>query len=261
MPGRPPATREAIVAHRLGCFCSDQGLSATVQAEVVEAFVVSGLAERASSTRGTYRSVLRSLGGLGRPPVATAFAGSPAPTPYSGAERAELLSMARSQRATWRRAGAMAMVALGIGAGLRAAELAALRGHDVVIGPGAVTVRAPGARARRIVVDGAYGQIVSRLARGGGDEHLFCPGTADRSYHNFVNNFARALQVAADAPKLSSGRARSSFICHPLEIGTPLAELVYISGVVEVGSLLRYARHVEGAPRSKAQLRARLRAE
>ena len=56
------------MAQRLGCFCSDQGLGApALSTEVVEAFVSVGLVGRASSTRGTYRSVLRALGG---PPVA-----------------------------------------------------------------------------------------------------------------------------------------------------------------------------------------------
>ena len=51
---------------------------------VVEAFVVAGLAGRAATTKGTYRSVLRSLGGSARPERATPFSGSPAQAPYSG---------------------------------------------------------------------------------------------------------------------------------------------------------------------------------
>jgi integrase len=257
MPGRPPATRDAVVAHRLGCFCSDQGLGgASTRPEVVEAFVVAGLAGRASSTRGTYRSVLRALSGS-RPAVATPFPGSGAPPPYSAAERAELFNMASAQRSAWRRSGALALVALGIGAGLRAGELVALRGRDIALGPEGVTVKVNGDRARSIVVGAPYGQAVSHLA--GGDDHVFCPGPAKRAYHNFVNNFARTLVTGPGAPELCSGRCRSSFICDHLAAGTPLGELLYVAGIAEVGSLLRYARHVEGAPRSKAELRARLR--
>jgi len=251
--------REAIVAHRLGCFCSEEGLAgAEVRAEVVEAFAVLGLAGRASSTRGTYRSVLRALAVSSRPVLATPFAASPAPAPYSGAERAELSSIACSQRSAWRRSGALAMLSLGIGAGLRAGELAALRSTDVAVGPGAVTIRVPGARARRIVVGGPYGEVISRLAGGAVDEHLFCPGPAERTYHNFVNNFARTLVASPGAPQLSSGRCRSSFICDHLAGRSALGELLYLSGIVEVESLLRYARHVAGAPSSKAGLRAAL---
>jgi hypothetical protein len=38
-----------------------------------------------------------------------------------------------------------------------------------------------------------------------------------------------------------------------------LDELCAMAGLLGVESLLRYARHVDGAPRSKAQLRAALR--
>ena len=253
--------REAIVAHRLGCFCSDHGLGPVeVGPEVVEAFTVLGLAARASSTRGTYRSVLRALAVGPRPVLATPFAASPAPRPYNRAERAELSSIACSQRSAWRRSGALAMLSLGIGAGLRAGELAALRGADVAVGHHGVSVVVAGPRARLVIVGGTYAEALAGLAGRGGDDHLFCPGPAQRSYHNFVNNFARTLQSAPDAPRFSSGRCRSSFICDHLAAGTALAELLYISGIAQVESLLRYARHVAGAPSSKAELRARLAA-
>ena len=56
----------------------------------------------------------------------------------------------------------------------------------------------------------------------------------------------------------SSGRARSTFICSHLAAGTPLRQLLHMADISEVESLLRYARLVPGAPRSKAELRRRL---
>ncbi len=50
-------------------------------------------------------------------------------------------------------------------------------------------------------------------------------------------------------------RCRASFICDHLAAGTPLRELLAITGICEAESLARYARHVRGAP-SKAVLRA-----
>jgi len=245
----------------LARFGSDQGWGeAPLVAEVVEAFVVGGLAGRASSTRGTYRSVLRRLAEAAKPERATPFAGSGAPPPYSGPERAELFSIAGSQRPAWRRASALAMVGLGIGAGLRAGELVGTRGQDVVVGPSGVAVAVGGDRARAVPVGADFAGLVARLAELAGPAQLFCPGGAERHYPNFVNNFARLLVAEPGAPRLCSGRARSSFICDHLEMGTPLAELVYVAGIAEVESLLRYARHVGSAPKSKAGLRARLRA-
>ena len=68
---------------------------------MIEAFCVAGLAGRASSTRGTYRSALYRLAEAARGPPgqrATPFAGAKAPAPYSRAERAELAAVAAAQR-------------------------------------------------------------------------------------------------------------------------------------------------------------------
>jgi hypothetical protein len=43
-----------------------------------------------------------------------------------------------------------------------------------------------------------------------------------------------------------------------LAASTALSALLAATGIVEVESLLRYARHVPGAPRSKAALRHQL---
>jgi integrase len=257
MPGGS-THRPGYVLAVLGRFGSAQGWgqSPPLCAPVVEAFVVAGLAGRAASTKGTYRSVLRSLGGSARPALATPFSGSPAKAPYSSKEREELYAIAASQRQAWRRRSALALLALGIGAGLRAGELAAAVGDDVLGQPEGVAVRVgPG---RVVPVRGPYAKAVAELAKQAGPGYLFCPGGADRAYKNFVNNFSHTLEADPAAPRLCSGRARSSFICDHLAAGTPLRGLLYMSGICEVESLLRYTRHVPGAPRSKAELRKRL---
>ena len=226
--------------------------------DVIEAFCVSGLPGRASSTRGTYRSALYQLampvhGAPGQ--RATPFAGAKPPPPYSPAERAELAAIAAAQRDPARRASALAVVVFGIGAGLRPGELAALRGSDVSRRGRRVTVRVGGPAARVVPVTSAYAGRAAGLAASAGDGHLFRPGPADRGYKNFVTNFARTLTADAAAPRLSLGRCRSSFICNHLAAGTPLRELLAITGIGQAESLARYARHVDGAP-PKAALRA-----
>ena len=209
MPGGS-AHRPGYVLAVLGRFGSAQGWgqSPPLCVPVVEAFVVAGLAGRAASTKGTYRSVLRSLGGAARPARATPFSGSPAKAPYSSQERAELFAIAACQRQAWRRRSALALLALGIGAGLRAGELAAAVGDDVVHQPEGVAVRVgPG---RVVPVGGPYAKAVAELAKQAGPGYLFCPGGADRAYKNFVNNFSRTLEADPAAPRLSCGRARCS---------------------------------------------------
>ncbi len=51
------------------------------------------------------------------------------------------------------------------------------------------------------------------------------------------------------------GRCRSSFICDHLAAGTPVGEMLAVTGICQAESLARYARHAGGAP-SKAVLRA-----
>ena len=196
--------------------------------DVIEAFCVAGLAGRACSTRGTYRSALYRLArpSHGEPGQrATPFAGARAPAPHSPAERAELAAVAAAQRDPAKRASALAVVVFGIGAGLRPGELVALRGGDVTRHGRRVAVRVSGPAGRVVPVTPAYaGRAAGRaagLAAGAGDGHLFRPGPAERGYKNFVTNFACTLTADPAAPRLSLGRCRSSFICGHLAAGTP----------------------------------------
>jgi integrase len=258
-----PAGRVTAPALRgLSRFADTRGLPASrefwLDYDVIEAFCVAGLAGRASSTRGTYRSALYRLAEAMHGPAgqrATPFAGARAPAPYSPAERAELAAVAAAQRDPARRSSALAMVVFGIGAGLRPAELVALRGSDVIRRGRRVAVHVGGPAARVVPVTVPYAGRAAALAVGAGHAHLFRPGPADRGYKNFVTNFARALAADPAAPRLTVSRCRSSFICDHLAAGTPLRELLAITGICQAESLARYARHVDGAP-AKAVLRA-----
>jgi len=252
----------ATAARGLRRFAAARGIPACreflLDYDVIEAFCVAGLPGCASSTRGTYRSALYRLA----MPVhgvpgqrATPFAGAKAPAPYSPPERAELAAVAAAQRDAARRASALAVVVSGVGAGLRPGELVAVRGSDVIRRGRRVTVRVSGPAARVVPVTPAYAGRAAALAAAAGHAHLFRPGPADRDYKNFVTNFARTLTADPAAPRLRLGRCRSSFICDHLAAGTPLRELLAITGICQAESLARYARRVGGAP-SKAALRA-----
>ena len=232
--------------------------------DVIEAFRVAGLAGRASSTRGTYRSALYRLAEAAHGPAgqrATPFAGAKAPPPYSPAERAEMAARVAAQRDPATRASALAMVAFGIGAGLRPGELVALRGGDVFRHGRQVVVQVSGPAARVVPVTADCAGRAWELARRAGSDFVFRPGPAGRSYKNFVTNFARGLAADPAEPRLSMRRARSTFICGHLAAGTPVGVLLKVTGIAEAGSLARYARHVAGVSSSKGVLRARWRAE
>jgi integrase len=166
--------------------------------------------------------------------------------------------MAMAQPKAWRRHSALVLLALGIGAGLRAGEIALAETDDVVGARRSLRVSV-GARSVRVHPD--YAALLAKLAKRTDGTFLFHRPAVDRTYYNFVNDFCRQLVCDPAAPRLSVNRCRSSFICDHLAAGTPLSVLLEMSGIKEVESLLRYARHVDGAPRSKAALRQRLWSE
>jgi integrase len=264
-----PAGRVTAPALRgLSRFADGRGVPASLEFrldyDVIEAFCVAGLAGRALSTRGTYRSALYRLAEAVHGPAgqrATPFAGARAPAPYSRAERAELAAVADAQRDPAACASALAVVVFGIGAGLRPGELVALRGGDVFRHGRQVMVQVSGPSARVVPVASCYAGRAWELARRAGSGFVFRPGPAERSCKNFVTNFARGLTAGPAAPALSVRRARSTFICDHLAAGTPVGVLLSITGIAEAGSLARYARHVAGVSSSKGALRARCRAE
>jgi integrase len=256
------ARRTASVLTQLERFVGHEGLGAPpLGPELIEAFCAGGLSDRASSTKGTYRSVLRQVADAPRPAPAAAFGASPARAPYSALERHDLVAMARAQRLSWRRHSALAVIGLCLGAGLRPGELITVRVGDVTFEDTSVIVAVAGRSVRAIAPSEPYATIVGQLAHALADGHLFHPEEAERSYPNFVNDFCRYLVGDPTAAKLSANRCRTSFICDHLAAGTDLSVLLDLAGIKEVESLLRYSVHVEGAPHSKAALRRLLAQE
>jgi hypothetical protein len=192
---------------------------------------------------GTYRSVLVRLGGCTCRST-NPFPGSRASRPYNSFEVAALWSMAQHQPSSLRIANAKVALATMVGAGLHPGELAELCGQDV--------------QSRRGQCRAPYGQELLGLAKRE-KGYLFRPGARVRSAKNLIGEVCAALVRDHDEVALSARRARSTFICAHLRARTPLHMLCAMAGIVEVESLLRYARHVEGAPGSKAALRAEAR--
>src|SRR6202035_631722 len=182
----PSASRVASVVAGLSRFSASQGLGATppLCREMVEAYCAIGLARRASSTRGTYRSVLRAAAEkLERRPAAP-YPGAPAPAPYAPAERAALQAMSLAQPRAWLAHSARVVLAFCIGAGLRPGELCRLVGTDVTTTADGVVVSVAG---RTVTVRPPDQATAAALARAAGGGYLFHPGEAARSYKNFVN--------------------------------------------------------------------------
>ena len=175
----PAGSGTAPALRGLSRFADSRGIPASwefwLDYDVIEAFCVAGLAGRAHSTRGTYRSALYRLAAPvhGEPGQrGTPFAGARPPPPYSPAGRAELAALAAAQRDPARRRSALAIVVFGIGAGLRPAELVALRGSDVIRRGRRVAVHVGGPAARVVPVTAPYAGRAVALAAGRGNQLL-----------------------------------------------------------------------------------------
>ena len=118
-----------------------------------------------------------------------------------------------------------------------------------------------GQAARVVPVASRYAGRAGELARRAGARHVFRPGPADRSYKNFVTNFARGLTADPAAPRLSLRRARSTFICGHLAAGTPVGVLLAVTGIAEAGSLRPVCPPRQRYQLIQGRLRARWRAE
>lgn len=172
-----------------------------VDPDVVEAFVVHGLTGRASSTKGTYRSVLlgdsETRAGRGTP-----FPGAPAPSPYSTQERADLFAMARAQRHHASADAALVLISFGIGAGIRPGELIQAEWSDVEISTHDVALVIRGSRSRTVPVAAPIASTIRELASRATDSHCFRPGHTDRTYKNFVSDFTDHLVRDPSATRL-----------------------------------------------------------
>jgi hypothetical protein len=163
--------------------------------------------------------------------------------------------MAYHQPSALRMTNATVLLATMLGAGLHPKDLAVLRATDVHRRRGSTTVVLAGARPPTVRVRPPYDAELAALAQGRAG-YLFRPGASVRSAKNLIGEVCAALVHDPDEVSLVSGRARSTFIRAHLVDKTPLLDLCAMAGLHGVESLLRYARHVEGAPASKAQLRA-----
>jgi integrase len=248
--------RDASVLRRFEAFCALEGLrvaSALADGDAVEAFLTIGCSTLRAHSLGTYRSTLRRLGGS--PLTSRGFPASVAPAPYGTRDLAALWSRANHQGSRARIANATVLLATTLGAGLRPRELAHLRGSDVLHSKGRVRVRVRADTARVVPLEGHSASVLVVLAETRG--YLFRPNARVRDTKNLVGEIAAGLVGDADEVTLSSGRARSTFLCAHLAGATPLRELCALAGLREVESLLRYARYVASAPQTKAELRAR----
>jgi integrase len=215
---RSPARAKALLfaCARLAAFAERVGLEldgALLSEAVIERFVLVGCEGLSPASVRTLRTNLRALArAVGRypPPVPTPLPRGRAKAPYSLAEIAGYLRLARALSTRRRRLRASALVCLGAGAGVIAGELRYVRGSDVVARAGGMIVCVSGRRARSVPVLAHYQPALSEAAAFAGEN--FIVGGREPGRRNITDELCCVLSSDRSLPRLEPGRLRSTWL-------------------------------------------------
>ncbi|MEZ5272921.1 MAG: hypothetical protein R2694_11520 [Ilumatobacteraceae bacterium] len=189
-------------------------------------------------SRGNGRSVLfriaeALLGPDARTPRLAALPPAEPISPYSQVEVASLRSWADTQSTATRRRDAMALLALGAGAGLATEDILPLRVGDVRDRDGALVVHVQGRRERNVPVLAGWCDDLQRVLVDDPEAFVFRPGRTGVG-KNSVTNF---VSSTGGLNKPSSQRLRATWIVHHLTAGTPMKAFMAAAGVQSLEAL------------------------
>jgi len=215
--------------------------------DTIDRFVIERYSAAAAGTRSNYRSRLRRVGEqvLGHavyPLQPMPYGRAELLPPYSRREIAALTGWSRGLPTPHMRHNALALLALGLGAGLRADEISRLVGNDVRADGEGTTLHVAGDHPRLVAVIDQWGAIAARLAAGCGTEAVFL-SDRERPRKNDISNFVGRLPQA-DGVRLQVGRLRTTWIVQHLMAGTRFDILVAASGA-QGGQIGEYVRYLE----------------
>jgi len=196
-----------------------------------------------SSTRGRRRSILLRVGeSLGvipvAPPLPPLAAASPS-APYTANEVDEVVRWANLQNDK-DQPSALALVTLGLGAGLPTRDLATVSASNVATDGSWVRVS-----GREVPVLDDWGDELAGLARNASDARaaLFRPGVAWSK--NVITVFVGRSFASGIRP--STQRMRATWLVHHLATGTPMQDLLGAAGLQSMDALVRYERFLPPA--------------
>ena len=221
---------------RLLAWCHGQGIELDPKVvfapDTLDRYVAHGCADKKPGTQLNYRRLLRRVGAavLGPPtypPRALPLQKSPPVQPYSRSDEIALVACSRGLPTDRMRDGVVALLGLGLGAGLHAREIECARAEWIKQGAQGLTVVVAGNRCRHVpVARGWEWAVRDALAKSGGGL-LVRSGRAQRKRVSvFTENLPRG-----DAPKLSSQRLRATWLVRHLDARVPLNVLAEAAGV------------------------------
>ena len=212
-----------------------------LRARNVNAFIASGMPHHLWSSRATIRSALWRILEQLAPAEAVESRrsiGRRDPTqPYSSTEVAALYSWADTQTTGHRRDDALALLALGLGAGLSTRELLSVTGEHCRVRDDVTWIKVTGARSRDVLVGREWGRTLASVVEHRRDTLLFRPGrasVADGQVTDFVTRSRTSLDVRPS-------RMRTTWLLGHLRDQTPPAKLLEFSGLTSLAALDRIA--------------------
>ena len=227
---------------------SDEPLrwSEVLSLKIVETYVASLASAQTQTSRATIRAVLRRAvrGRLGdRAPETLHY--SPIQPPYTPAECAALVRLARNQPSDSSRRNLSALVALGLGSGLNGSEIGAVRRSDIVEVPSdfepiCLRVTVKGKRAREVVVMAEHEVLLQEALQlhheqRRGDKPLIGEKIAG---HDAASDATRHAQTALGrGVDITPPRLRSTWLVACMTAPVPLAVLMRAAGLKSARSL------------------------
>ena len=207
----------------------------------VEEFIHLAMKKYAPGSRATHRSTLWLMVETLNPTDVTEHRSIPrsAPTkPYSPSEVAALYSWATSQGTEHRRRDAVALLALGLGAGLAAREILGVRVKDLDTTTEDIHVIVWEGRPRVVTLSSQWDRPLRRIF---GDltpaDWLFRPGRISATSGQVTDFLLRARTDLDVRPS----RMRATWLVEHLRDGTPPQELLRISGLKNLAALDKMA--------------------
>lgn len=175
--------------------------------------------------------------------------------PYRSDEEQAFRVMVSNQRTEHLRQNGEALLALGFGAGLTAAEICTVTGHDIVETEEGVEVHIHGERARVVPVFSEWETALVAAAERAGPRRVFLPNS--KNVGRFVTaNFVQTLD--GKPTDLLAQRMRATWIIRLLDGGVRVNVVLYVAGLVKTLALPRYV--VQMAPVPNAEGHASIRA-
>ena len=218
----------------------------TLEAGLIDVYLAGPLANVPDSSRATARSLVRRATRNLSPLPTGSIAYHPVNPPYSPAECAAYLRLARLQPTSATRRGMSSLLALGLGAGLSSQEQREVsdeRIHEVDLdGEKVLVVDVPGPRARHVVVRAPYDDLLREaiaLHREQGrrtNQPLY--GTKVDRHNASATVTGSARTAFGVGVEIDPARLRSTWLVALMSADLPLGVLLKVSGLRSARTLV-----------------------